>query len=40
VVIYLPVMLVLVAQSRFTAAALGYAVCAGLLSSARPTQPT
>jgi inner membrane transporter RhtA len=36
VLIYLPVMIVLVAQSRFTPAALGYAVCAGLLSSAVP----
>jgi inner membrane transporter RhtA len=36
VLIYLPVVIVLVAQSRFTAAALGYAICAGLLCSAVP----
>jgi inner membrane transporter RhtA len=34
--LYLPALIWLVAQGRFTAAALGYAVCAGLLCSAVP----
>jgi inner membrane transporter RhtA len=36
VLLYLPVLAILVAQNRFTPAATGYAICAGLLCSALP----